>query len=874
MQGPAHGRHAMARAVGWLIGGGAAMVAFWLLFPHPARVHVNTLLVLVALTWAVALVLLTGRLDRRPRWMLDATIVVVIALITAALLAIGDPHTGFAIYYACLAPYVFGSGPLRRGVLLLGAIGLAYAAALAVMVSDDRRSVVEDAFVGHWLVVMGSAVALGLFARYFAHLRWRSEVRFRKGFADSPVGMAIISEDWRWLEVNDALCTMLGRPAEELVGHSPEESTFEADREPSRENWARALRGSGPQHFVKRYVRPDGAVVVAAVQSVHVQGGRDGGWIYAHIRDITAQRAAEEAVVRQARQQAAAAALGRFALGEQDLEVVCDHVATTVADTLGAELCGVWAHEDEHASGPLLPVGGTGFGGPGPTLAQEPDGDVPEALQAEGARAGIMARVPLRTGTWGVLGAYVREPRAFHADEVDFLVAVANVVSSAVERSRADAEIRHRALHDPLTGLPNRALALDRLESALARRARDVRPVGVLLIDLDHFKMVNDSLGHSTGDELLVALAPRLRDAVRPGDTVARLGGDEFLIVCDRLDDARAAITVAERVAQAVARPIPLSAGEQFVSASIGIALADTADADPAALIRDADVAMYRAKERGRGRYELFDDKLRQRVLGRMRTEHELRRAIDDGELRVFYQPVVDVASGTITAVEALVRWEHPERGLLEPLDFISVAEDSGLIAAIGDRVLALACRDAAGWQRRFRRDDPVTLCVNVSPRELANPAFPARVAEAMDRHELAAGSLALEITENVLMDDAHAPVTMLTSLRDYGLRLVLDDFGTGYSSLAYLKRFPLDVLKIDRSFVAGLDASEDDAAIVAAVVQLARTLGLGVVAEGVERPQQLDHLRALGCDRVQGWLTGRPMPADELEALMASAPA
>jgi predicted signal transduction protein with EAL and GGDEF domain len=355
---------------------------------------------------------------------------------------------------------------------------------------------------------------------------------------------------------------------------------------------------------------------------------------------------------------------------------------------------------------------------------------------------------------------------------------------------------------------------------------------------------------------------------------VARLGGDEFLIVCDRRDDARAASSVAERVAQAVARPIPLSAGEQFVSASIGIALADTADADPAALIRDADVAMYRAKERGRGRYELFDDKLRQRVLGRMRTEHELRRALDDGELRVFYQPVVDVASGSITAVEALVRWEHPERGLLEPLDFISVAEDSGLIAAIGDRVLALACRDAAGWQRRFQREDPVTLCVNVSPRELANPAFPARVAEAMDRHDLAAGSLALEITENVLMDDAHAPVTMLTSLRDYGLRLVLDDFGTGYSSLAYLKRFPLDVLKIDRSFIAGLDASEDDAAIVAAVVQLARTLGLGVVAEGVERPQQLDHLRALGCDRVQGWLTGRPMPADELEALMASAAA
>jgi diguanylate cyclase (GGDEF)-like protein len=432
-------------------------------------------------------------------------------------------------------------------------------------------------------------------------------------------------------------------------------------------------------------------------------------------------------------------------------------------------------------------------------------------------------------------------------------------------------EARHRALHDPLTALPNRALALDRLEGALARRRRDGRAVAVLLADIDQFKLVNDSLGHAAGDDLLVALAPRLHDAVRPSDTVARLGGDEFLVVCEQLDGPHEAIRVAERVAQAINQPIVLSAGEHFITASIGIAVAESADALPEDLLRDADAAMYRAKERGRGRYELFDDVLRRRVLTRLRTENELRRGIDQDELRVVYQPVVELDGGEVVAVEALVRWQHPERGLLEPMEFIPVAEDSGLIAALGDWVLAAACRDGAEWQRRYDRAEPLLVCVNASPRQLADAAFPARVADVMARAGLAPGSLALEITESVLMEEAHAPVTVLAGLREYGLRLMLDDFGTGYSSLAYLKRFPLDVLKIDRSFVAGLGRDEDDAAIVAAVIEMARQLGLTVVAEGVERPEQLERLRDLGCDRVQGRLIAEPMPAARLEQLMAS---
>ena len=257
-----------------------------------------------------------------------------------------------------------------------------------------------------------------------------------------------------------------------------------------------------------------------------------------------------------------------------------------------------------------------------------------------------------------------------------------------------------------------------------------------------------------------------------------------------------------------------------------------------------------------------------------MRTENELRRGIEREELRVVYQPVVELDTGDVVAVEALVRWQHPERGLLEPVEFIGVAEDSGLIGALGDWVLAAACRDGASWQRRFDRPEPLLVCVNASPRQLADAAFPARVADVMDRSGLPPGSLALEITESVLMEEAHAPVTVLAGLRKYGLRLMLDDFGTGYSSLAYLKRFPLDVLKIDRSFIAGLGHDEDDAAIVAAVIEMARQLGLIVVAEGVERPEQLERLRELGCDRVQGRLIAGPMPAAGVERLMASATA
>jgi diguanylate cyclase (GGDEF)-like protein/PAS domain S-box-containing protein len=890
------GHRARARAIGWLIAGGAAMVLIWVALPHPARTHDGAVIALVMATWILAIALLAGRFDRASHVAMTGVLVVAALLISATLLAIDDPSSGFALFYVCLAPYAFAAGAQRNAWLLVAIVAALYGGVLAALAAGEQDPVLADALAGRWLVVVCGSIALGLFARHLGALRRVSEGRFRRGFADSPVGMAIISADWRWLEVNDALCRMLGRSRGELIGRSPAEATHPDDIARSRAVVDRALSGEAHQEFFKRYVRPDGEEVWAAVHSIFVPGRRGDGWFYAHLQDMTAEREAQEAVARQAREQAAVAALGRFALEEQDLEAVMDRVAETVAATLELELSEVL--EITPRGSALRLVAGVGWpegqvrralipSGPrtqaGYTLlhqvpvvtsdiADEPRFAFSAALVDAGARSGVTVAIAARDGFWGVLGAHARAPRRFAADEADFLRAVANVISSAVDRNRVDEEVRHRAMHDPLTGLPNRALALDRLEGALARRRRDGRAVAVLLADLDQFKLVNDSMGHQAGDDLLVALAPRLHDAVRPSDTVARLGGDEFLVVCEQLEGAHEAIRVAERVAQAISQPIVLATGEHFISASIGIAVAESADADPADLVRDADAAMYRAKERGRGRYELFDELLRKRVLTRLRTENELRRGIEQGELRVVYQPVVELEGGTVTAVEALVRWQHPERGLVDPVDFIPVAEESGLIGALGEWVLTAACRDGAAWQRRFQRAEPLLMCVNTSPRQLANAAFPAQVADIMDRNGLAPGSLALEITESVLMEEAHAPVTVLASLREYGLRLMLDDFGTGYSSLAYLRRFPLDVLKIDRSFVAGLGRDDEDSAIVAAIVQMARTLGLTVVAEGVERPEQLERLRELDCELAQGRLIAEPMPAAEVERLMLSA--
>jgi diguanylate cyclase (GGDEF)-like protein/PAS domain S-box-containing protein len=441
------------------------------------------------------------------------------------------------------------------------------------------------------------------------------------------------------------------------------------------------------------------------------------------------------------------------------------------------------------------------------------------------------------------------------------------MVSDITERKVAEEALAHQAFHDDLTGLPNRALFLDRLGHALTRRTRTKRSTAVLFLDLDRFKWVNDSLGHAAGDTVLQAAAERLCNVVRAEDTVARFGGDEFAVLCEDLRSETDAVVVAQRIVDAVSEPIVVEGRNLTLTVSVGIAMADDPLVDADILLRDADSAMYRAKERGRDRIELFDEAMRERAMARLEIETELRRALDNRELCVHFQPVVGLSGEQVVGVEALVRWQHPGRGLVPPMEFIPIAEDTGLIVPLGAFVLEEACRTIAAWNAEHPDRRPLSVAVNLSARQLSSAGLRDVVARALSDSGLPAELLCLEITESVLMEDADASREQLHALKGLGVTLGVDDFGTGYSSLLYLRRFPVDVIKIDRSFVSGLGTSAEDGAIVAGVVQLAKALGLQSVAEGVELPDQVQRLDGLGCDLAQGFYWSPAVDADELAA-------
>jgi diguanylate cyclase (GGDEF)-like protein len=447
------------------------------------------------------------------------------------------------------------------------------------------------------------------------------------------------------------------------------------------------------------------------------------------------------------------------------------------------------------------------------------------------------------------------------------LVALFGVVRTAAVRIRRQQQtLAHHAFHDVLTDLPNRALLLDRLGHALARRGPD--PVAVLFLDLDGLKLVNDSLGHAAGDGLLKAVAGRLTGCVSPADTVARLGADEFSILLEDVRDAAAAAMCAEGILAALRAPLTVGGRELFPTASIGIALSAAEHTSAEALLRNADTAMVRAKQRGKDGYAVFSAGMAGHAAERLTLETDLRRALERGEFRLHYQPILSLCDGQVAEVEALVRWEHPERGLLLPGSFISVAEETGLIVALGQWVVEEACRQAATWQAALGDKAPL-MGVNLSARQFQRPELLADIRRALGSARLDPRRLKLEITESVVMADAETTVETLHALKALGIGLAIDDFGTGYSSLAYLKKFPVDTLKVDRSFVDGLGEDPQDTAIVQSVVALARALGLSVTAEGVETEVQYQRLRELGCERAQGYLFAHPCPAAEISALL-----
>jgi len=571
------------------------------------------------------------------------------------------------------------------------------------------------------------SVARDLTERKETEARLReSEERFRSAFEDAPVGAAIVDLDRRYLQVNRALCEMLGYSEEELVGKTSPEVTHPEDLKASADRARRVLEeGDGNYVLEKRYVHADGHVVWA--------------------------------------------------------------------------LSGISLVRDAHGN---------------------PDHFV-------------------------------------------------SLFQDVTERKALEERLEHQAFHDSLTSLANRGLFMDRLEHALARLDRGREPIAVLFMDLDNFKVVNDSLGHEVGDKLLGEVAGRLKECVRPEDTAARFGGDEFVILLEGIADLGGATRVADRITDALTAPFDFEGREIFISTSIGIVLADEAPDEPGDLLRKADLALYRAKEKGRDRYEVFDVSMGTMALERLEMESALRRALERGEFRIYYQPKISVSDGRIVSLEALIRWEHPERGLLEPGEFLPVAEETGLIVQIGEWVLDEVCRQGWEWQQRFSEPSPPRVCANVSPRQFLQTDFIDKVIETLRSSGLRAQGLSLEIAEGILMDEPESNIEKLTMLNDLGIHIVIDDFGTAYSSLAHLKNFPLNILKIDRSLTVKLGEEPEDEAIVSAMINLAQALGWVVTAQGVENEEQLALLRKMGCDIVQGYYFTRPVTSEEATALL-----
>ncbi len=617
-----------------------------------------------------------------------------------------------------------------------------------------------------------------------------------------------------------------GQPARSALGDGWQHAVHPDDLPAMVKAW-RSLFDEGRTYAHEyRVVRPDGEIrwLADAAKAVRDPSGAIAFYVGTST-DITERRLRELHARRRAEQQAAVAALGQAALEPSaTVEDLLERMRQCVLVGLPEALCDI--------------------AGAGPDVGA----DVP--VTVSGSPVAVL-RVTPATGT------------ELTGDDRAFLRTTAQVVASAIERRHADDAIRHQAMHDSLTGLPNRTLLLDRLGSAIRRAGRREGTFAVLFMDLDNFKVFNDSLGHDVGDDILIAVAQRLQTIIRPADVVARLGGDEFVVLCDELRGTDEAAAVAERIVLAFGEPLPVRRDEIHITVSIGIATPENSALDATALLRDADAAMYTAKRLGRSRVATFSADMRVHAVERLELQNALRRALERDQLVLHYQPVVSLGDGSLSGFEALVRWRHPERGLIPPGVFIPIAEETGLIVPIGRWIIQEACRTAARWNARRPDDRPLSLAINISGWQLQDPTLPTAIMAACDEWGLDVGQLALEITETVLLSDNEIAPRAVQVLSDLGCRVLLDDFGTGYSSLAYLQQLPLGGIKLDRSFIANIAAEPRSRDIVRAVTAMARALDLTVIAEGIEEEIQADILRELGCAYAQGFHFSRPVEAE-----------
>ena len=732
-----------------------------------------------------------------------------------------------------------------------------------------------------------------------------SELKYRNVFATVGDALFLVdNRDGRILTVNPAACKLYGYSREEFL--ALKDIDLAADPTANAE-----LPRTVSQRLTDLlHRRKDGTVFPADLWVRHFNYK---GHIItvAAIRDMTLRNAAERKIVRLSNLYAAlsrtSAAIMRHTVPQDLFRQICQIVAELdqvllvcigLVDPESGWLrpvanAGKAPHHRSRSmippvsNDPSLPEGwgpsGMAFRLGNPVVSNDFLGDSNnqpwwEWADALGIRAA--AAFPLRQNNRvvGCLSAYAGEPGFFEDDITNLLTNLAGEVSFALDlferdnqRKIAAEHIRHLATHDPLTGLPNRTLLLDRLTQAIHGAHRKQHCVGILFLDLDHFKTINDSLGHDVGDQLLRAVTERLRDAVRQEDTLARQGGDEFILVLPDIADPAAVGRVAEHLLRALHAPFALNDHLLHINASIGISIYPMDSADPNTLIRFADSAMYHAKEAGRADYVFFTSELNVRVSELFSLSNELRLALERDEFVLHYQPQIDLATGRLMGVEVLIRWQHPERGLIPPVKFVPIAEETGLIGPIGEWILRTACAQSRCWQDAGLPLTPIS--VNLSAQQWLQPHIEQQVVAALDSSGLAPHLLELEITESLLMRDTDKMIDTMRRLRARGVQFAVDDFGTGYSSLSYLKRFPINQLKIDRSFVRDIPADPDDAAIATAIIQMGKSLRLTVVAEGVETLGQLNFLREQGCDAAQGYYFSSPLPADRFGEFLAGQP-
>ena len=684
----------------------------------------------------------------------------------------------------------------------------------------------------------------------------RTEAVYRDIFSNATVGIFQTTADGHYLRVNPALAEIYGYGSvQELVDSVSDVKRQLYVESDTRDRFISEIRRNGRiSGFEARIHRKNGEIIWIS-ETARIVKDASGAFLYyeGFVSDITAQKEAEEALRESQERYALAIRGANDGLWDWDVREGRIYFSPRWKEMLGA---------DEKQIG---------------SLPEEWFNRVhPEDV--DGLKAAIAAHREALTPHFCI------EHRMRHADGgyrwmLSRGAAIRDAAGKATRmagsqtditlRKIAEEQLLRDALHDGLTQLPNRVLFLDRLERSIARMQRDpAHQFATLFLDLDRFKIINDSLGHAAGDELLVAFAKRLSDVLRPSDTVARLGGDEFTILLEDPREPDDALGVAQRIITALKRPFILGTHEVYVTTSIGIALSATGYARPQDVLRDADTAMYRAKAMGKSCAQVFDVSMHARAVKILEVENDLRRAVDRNELELFYQPIINVATGRIKAFEALVRWRHPSKGLVPPVDFIPIAEETGLIIPIGRWVLNEACRQAAEWHRQFP-GQLIDMNINLSGKQFMADDLVEQVMQAMRHSGLPARHITLEITESVVMDNPEKAIVMLQRLRDLGIQLNIDDFGTGYSSLAYLQRFPVNTMKIDRSFISRMTEGPENAEIVKTIVTLAHNLNMKVTAEGIETAEQLGQLRQLQCENAQGYYLSKPVMASSAADLL-----